>query len=341
VRAAARGALCAALAVSTGARAADTKFVLRMATVAPEGTAWARELKAFAREVENNTEGLVRVKWYLGAVAGDDVQAGERIRRDQLDGVASGGMLCKELAPSMRVTRVPGLLQGRAESAFVLARLKPTLDEEFQRSGFINLFEVGLGPEIILSVSPVRSLSDLKRGRYWVWDRDDVLISQLTEIGVHVVPLPLEEAARALDQKRIDGFIAIPSAALAFQWSAQVKHVSALHVGFLSGCVILSNRAYDQLPSTAQSALRAAAVRMHARAEQVAAETDEALLGHLFEKQGLSRSPVSDAFRSEFLMSARGARERLDATRVAPSLLARVVELLADYRAEHGKEDAQ
>ena len=55
----------------------------------------------------------------------------------------------------------------------------------------------------------------------------------LTEMGVHVVPLPLDKARRAYDEARIDGFLALPTAALAFQWSAQANYLSNLHVGYI------------------------------------------------------------------------------------------------------------
>src|SRR5581483_10382962 len=106
--------------------------VLRMATVAPAGTGWARELNAFAREIEANTAAQVKVKWYFGAIAGDDMQMGERIRRDQLDGAASGGPLCEQLAPTMRVLRVSGLLTDYREAFYTLSRLNGTLEEEMR-----------------------------------------------------------------------------------------------------------------------------------------------------------------------------------------------------------------
>src|SRR3954467_6995726 len=95
------GGLTLGLSSSTAARADEV--TLRMGTMAPDGTAWARELNAFARDVDQRTHGQVRIKWYYGGITGDEPGMGERIRRGQLDGAASGGPLCESLAPSMRV----------------------------------------------------------------------------------------------------------------------------------------------------------------------------------------------------------------------------------------------
>ena len=64
-------------------------MTLRFASVAPEGTGWAREFKAFARDAEAFSNGQVRVKWYFGGIAGDESVVPERIKRGQLDGEAA------------------------------------------------------------------------------------------------------------------------------------------------------------------------------------------------------------------------------------------------------------
>src|SRR4051812_2756063 len=92
-------AVASIAAIGLTASPADARTLLRLATVAPDGTAWARELKAFSRDLEAQTRGELSAKWYFGGIAGDDVQVGERIQRGQLDGVASGGMLCQQLSP--------------------------------------------------------------------------------------------------------------------------------------------------------------------------------------------------------------------------------------------------
>src|SRR5262249_31582816 len=82
--------LAATLAAASTA-SADV-VVLRMATPAPEGTAWAREGHALERDIAELTHGQVRMKWYLSGIAGDEMMMLDRIKREQLDGGASGGM---------------------------------------------------------------------------------------------------------------------------------------------------------------------------------------------------------------------------------------------------------
>jgi TRAP-type C4-dicarboxylate transport system substrate-binding protein len=314
--------------------AAEAEFVLRLGTMAPAGTAYARELNAFARDVEHDTHGQVRIKWYFSGVAGDEMQMGERIRARQLDGAASAGPLCEQLAPSMRVLRVVGLLTTPREASFVAGRLWPVFEKEFHKSGVAGLSMAVIGPHILFSRLPVRSMADFRRGRFWVWDRDDVLRSELKSFGVQLVPLPLADGARAYEERRVDGFLAPASTALAFQWSAHARYVTDLRLDYIFGCVVIADYAFDPLPNDARAVLRAAGSKLGVRFSDVNAETDTALLGGLFQRQGVTSVPVDPAFATEFFELARATRDRLSDKVVPPPLLARVLAMLADLRGQ-------
>ena len=158
----------AALLLAAGVGRAEPQ-VLRIATVAPDGTAWARDLKVFAHAVENATGGAVRVKLILGGIAGDEDQLLGRLQRGQLDGAASGGLLCQQLAPSLGVLSVTGLVQERNEASFVAGKLKPIVDQEAARAGYAILATASVGPLMLFSKTPIASMSDLRARKIWAW----------------------------------------------------------------------------------------------------------------------------------------------------------------------------
>ncbi|MDB4965635.1 MAG: TRAP-type C4-dicarboxylate transport system, substrate-binding protein [Myxococcales bacterium] len=325
-------ALAVALAVAPPA-AADP-ITLRVATIAPAGTAWAREFGAFARDVEAGTHGAVHIKIYYSGIAGDDVTVLDRIRRDQLDGAMSSES-CMRLSPSLRVTRVFGLFQNRDEAAYILTRLRPTLDAEFLKEGFIHLGEAALGPEVLFTREPVRDMAELRKTALWIWELDDALRAQAPALGLHVTATSLELATRAYDEKRVDGFIAVPSAALAFQWSAQARYLEDVRLSYRNGCLFVASRAFDALPIDAQSYVRAATAKLRNRLDDLGKRQDDALLEGLFARQGLRAVPVSERFRLELFSLARDMRTRVGGTLVSQKLLAQVLNWLADYRVEH------
>jgi TRAP-type C4-dicarboxylate transport system substrate-binding protein len=309
---------------------------LRLASVAAEGTLWAREIHSFAREIEAGTQGQVRVKWYLNGVAGDDPQELLRVQRGQLDGIG-GATVCEMLAPSLLVLRVVGLFHTREEVAYVLGRLGPELEQEFVKSGFHSLANSVFGAEVLFSRTPVRSMADFRALRWWTWNAwnvEHIWSDTMPLLGVsESLAAPLEALAGLLGQHRIDGFMAVPTVALAYQWSALVPYVQELNTSMLPACMIVSTAALDALPIEYQQVIRAAGAKLRVRWNDTTATLDRALLDGLFEKQGVKNVPVSDALRSEFYTAAAAARAQLGAKLVPAPLLARVEKMLAEYRA--------
>lgn len=322
------------IALLLAATPASAQTTLRLATIAPDGTAYARVVKAFAREVEAETKGAVRVKWVLGAIAGDEIEALERVRRGQLDGGAFA-LACGRLAPSVRVMRVPGLFQRRDEARHVLARLRSTAEQEMREHGFAFLGMAPFGSDIFFTRGPVSSFEDLRRHRLWVWDQDEVAHVLLPRMGFKVVGGSVESARKLYEDGKIEGYLALPSAALAYQWSSSVSYFMELPNAYLQACLVIANRAFDALPIEHQRAIRAAGGKASANFDQVTADQDQALVGGLFARHGLKRLEPSAVLRAAFFEAARRSRQGLDEKLVPKALLDRVYGWLADFRAEH------
>jgi TRAP-type C4-dicarboxylate transport system substrate-binding protein len=239
------------------------------------------------------------------------------------------------VAPSLRVMRIVGLFQGREETRYVMQRLRPRLDAEFAKSGLESLGLANFGIDHVFLKKSIHTFAELKEQRLWVWDMDVVMIRVLTEMGMQVVPLPLYDARAAADAGKIDGFFAIPSAMLSFQWSTRVKYFLDVNLAELPGCLVIASRALDRLPAVLRDDIRGAAAKFTQRFEEVGRFTDEELLNGLFQKQGLQKIAGSESFRSSFFTAARAAREKIGASVVPRDLIEQVLALLADFRAEH------
>jgi TRAP-type transport system periplasmic protein len=328
------GCLVTAALLFTAAPApGEPRVVLRFAAVAPDGTSWARELRAFARDTELATSGRVAIKWYLGAVAGDEIQALERMNRGQLDGGA-GASYCEHIAPSLKVTRVIGLLRTPREMRYVLSRLRPTIETEFEASGHVNLGLSPFGRVLLFSRAPIRSMAELRQQRMWLWSADEIGARMFTQMGVPVVRLSPTEAGQAYEDKQHDGFVSIALGALAFQWSTRARHYSDLTVAVLPSCLTITRRAFDAISATDRDELRAAAAKLTARIDDQERSQEMPLIETLFPKQGLKLNPASTAFRNEFLETARHARAALDEQQVPHALISRVLSWLGDLRGD-------
>jgi TRAP-type C4-dicarboxylate transport system substrate-binding protein len=323
------------LAVVAAPARAEPSIKLRFATIAPEGTGWAREVKAFAREIESGSDGRVAIHVYLGGIAGDDAEMGRRMRRDQLDGALSAGMLCQEVAPSFAVFRIPGLVQNRAEESYVQTRLFPRMQKEARKNGMVLLTTGSLGTDVVLSRVPIDSIETLRRLKLWQWDLDHTSVAFARAMGLQPVPLPVTDAGRAYEEGRTDGFIAIPSAIFGFQWFSRRLYMSQFPFAPLHGCALITSTAWDRLPAELRDVVEAASVKFGLRISETTRAQDEELLGGLFEKQGVRSVPVSPMLRAQFVEAAHAARDKLGEQLVPSDLLLQVQSFLADYRSVH------
>jgi TRAP-type transport system periplasmic protein len=330
--------LIALIALPQAAHAADdgAAITLRMAAIAPEGTGWARELKALSREVEASTGGAVHMKWYLGGIAGDEAAALGRIRRGQLDG-AAGALFCGSLSPTLAVTRVAGLVQSRDEALHLLNHLRPRIDEDFKRAGMVSLVIGNFGNDIIFLRDRVDSFADLRKRPMWIWSAETVLRRQMDLMGLHMVPAPIDQLSPLYDGGKIDGMFVIPTAALAFQWTTRARYFIDLRSSMLAGCITVSQKSYDQLSFEQQQVLKAATAKFALRFEDLGKREDAILLGGTLERQGVHKLQTSEALRSAFIEAAAAARGQLEDKVIPSSLVKESLDLLATYRAAHRK----
>lgn len=329
--------IIAALLAARDVRAEDKPTVLRIATVAPEGSGWAREIATFVRGVDTRTKGAVKVKIYYGAKAGNELEVKQRIEKGQLDGTLSGGMFCGEVMPSMKVLRVPGVFQDRGEANYVASQIAPRLVKEAAANGYAMLGTAPLGASTIFSRVPVKTIDELRKLKTWRWDLDEVAITLNKVMGFTIMPMGLEAASPAFEQGKIDAMYAIPAAALAFQWYAQTTYIIDLPGDYLIGCLVLRSKALDKLVEKHREAFRSEGAALAIRINDLTRRQDAELVGSkgVFGRQGNKLVPVSPKLRAEVFEAARQARDKLDERLVPKELIKEVLTMLADYRGEH------
>jgi TRAP-type C4-dicarboxylate transport system substrate-binding protein len=308
---------------------------LRMATVAPEGTGWARVLRSFGREVEQTTSGRVRIKWYLNAVAGDEAEMASRVGRGQLDGMGSGGMFCQAIAPSMRVLRVPGLFQSREEASHVVYSLEATLENEARERGWVFLGGAPVGVEVLMTKREVHTMAEIKALRLWRWKADQSAVELSRAMGLQIVAADVSETGKLLDDGKADGAWAVATAAIAWEWTLRAPIVTNLPSSYLFGCVVLSEHALANVSADDRKLILSAAAHLQAAIEDVTKRAEKALYSGALQHQGVRVIEPSDALRAEFFALANAARDKKGPELLTDPLLKRTRQLLSDYRAEH------
>ena len=238
--------LAAALLLSALA-APVTAQTLKIATLAPDGSAWMRELRAAAADVKAKTEGRVEVKFYPGGVMGNDAVVLRKIRLGQLQGGAFTGSELTLVYKDAQVYSLPFLFRDYAQVDAVRAKVDPVLVEGFAKSGFQIVGISGVGFAYLMGTKPLKTRDDLKAAKVWVPQNDRIAEVTFRAGGIEPIPLPLGDVFTALQTGLVDTVGNTTAGAIAQQWHTKVKNLFDLPLSYVVGYVAVEQKAFDKL----------------------------------------------------------------------------------------------
>jgi len=225
---------------------------LKIATIAPDGTTWMKEMRAGAQEIEEKTAGRVKLKFYPGGVMGNYKRVMKKIRLGQLHGGAMTGGELSSIYPDMQIYTLPMVFSSYAEIDYVRPQIDPVLKKGLEEKGFVCLGISEGGFAYMMSSDPIRSIADLKAHKVWV-PEDDVLSDALfNKMGINPIPLPLADVYTGLQTGLIDTVGATPMGALAFQWHTRLGAVTEVPLGYLIGVLIVDEKRFKRLSAADQ-----------------------------------------------------------------------------------------
>jgi TRAP-type transport system periplasmic protein len=308
--------------------AAHAQTVLKVATLAPEGSSWMKLFHEFAATLTRRTDGRVKFKIYPGGMQGDELDYLRKIRIGQLQGAAVTGIGLQAITPEARVF---DLARTNEEVDAFRAVLQDEIEKKFAEKGYIIGGWGDVGPIHIFSNRPIRVQDDLLPNKFWIWSEDPISKQISQAIGIGGVPLGVPEVLPSLQTGMIDAFLSTPLATLALQWSTKVKYMSTPALGTATGATILAKKAWDAISPADRKILKEeSAVMQEKLLAQVRADNVTAV--ESFKRQGITIVELSPALRQKFeAVEEQVARQ--NASRVSPAFAAKIEKLVNDYRA--------
>ncbi len=302
---------------------------LKIATLAPDGSAWMRELRAAAAEIKAGTAGRVEVKFYPGGVMGSDAVVLRKMRLGQLQG---GVLTASELSvvyPDAPVYSLPFLFSDWEQVGRVRAAVDPLLAKGFEQHGIRMLGITGVGFAYFMGAKPMASQADWKHARLWVPQNDEIADRVFDIAGIDPVPLPIGDVFTGLQTGMIDTVANTPAGTVALQWHGKVRHMVDLPLTFVVGYLALDDKAWRKLAPADQAvvskAFAAAAARMDANARR-----DDAAALEAMKRQGLQVATLDPAEAARWRDYGIRVAADMEADKVlSPEIMAAVRKALA------------
>ncbi|MDH3304992.1 MAG: TRAP transporter substrate-binding protein DctP [Gammaproteobacteria bacterium] len=242
---------------------------LKIATATPDGTQWMDDMRAGAKEIKERTEGRVEIKYYGGGVKGDDKKVLGQIRIRQLQGGAFTPSALASQYPDLNLYGMPLIFDSEEEAAYVRSRLDARLQKGLEDAGFVNFGFATSGFAIIMSNTPVRSLSDMKGKRVWVPEGDAISYASMQALSLSPVTLPLTDVLTGLQTGLIDIVAIPPYVALILQWHTKVKYVTQVPLVYTFGFMAVDKKAFEKISPEDQAIVHEVMGRIYANFNEV------------------------------------------------------------------------
>ena len=142
---------------------AQAKVELKIATVAPNGSAWMRLFKKMNAKIKKATGGEVALFFYPGQVQGDERDVVRKIRTGQLHGGSFTSVGLAMINPKVLVLQLPLMFESAKQLNKVRKALHGDFEKSFRDKGFELLGWGDIGWVYIFTNAPVNSKDALKK----------------------------------------------------------------------------------------------------------------------------------------------------------------------------------
>lgn len=330
------GVLALALATLAAGPAAAKKTTIKMATLAPKGSAFHKVLAELGEQWKTLSGGDVQLKIYPGGVAGDDAEVVRKIRLGTLHGglITAAGL--REIDPAVHVLQLPLFYADWPEYDHVREALQPTLDQIYRDKGFVVLAWGDAGWVRFLSKAPIVTPADAAAQKLFVLQGDPKQAELWKSNGFTVVPLPATEITTALQTGLVDAVPTTAQAAVLMRWHDHAKHITGATWTPLVGGLIIDGKVWEGIEPALRDKLASAAVTAGQKLQTMNRSVDQESITEM-QKRGLVVNPIPPEALAQWKAKVAAAEGRIRGD-YAPAALYDQAKAIRDaYRAQNGK----
>jgi TRAP-type C4-dicarboxylate transport system substrate-binding protein len=307
-------------------------IVLRLGTVAPEGSVWYNVLAKMKQEMEQTSKGMVTVRIFPSGRQGDESEMVRSVRQGTtLNAVALSGAGLAQVDLSVNALHIPMLIDSYPQLDYVRKQLEPRIERSIESKGFVVLNWSDVGWVQFFSKKPARTPDDIRKMRLFTSSGDPDTEQIFKELGFRPVPTGANEIQTALQTDRIEAFDAPPLLALVNQTFGLAKNMIDMKWSPLVGATLVSRKTWEQIPAPLRGQMMQIArkagedLRAQIRSGGDAAVTQ-------MKARGLNVVSLTDSEKALWRKETEAAYEKIRTKLVPPDLFDEAVRLAREYR---------
>jgi TRAP-type C4-dicarboxylate transport system substrate-binding protein len=160
---------------------------IKIATIAPNQSAWMVEMREAGKIIKERTDGRVNLKFYGGGVQGASPKVLQKIKIGQLHGGVFEPTAFMKTYGDVNLYGLPLVFESWEELRYVRDQMDADLAAGFDKLnletyGFVGSFAM------LLSNEPVRNQSDMRGKKVWLPEGDQMTFEALKALNLSPVP---------------------------------------------------------------------------------------------------------------------------------------------------------
>jgi TRAP-type C4-dicarboxylate transport system substrate-binding protein len=241
--------LIAALLCGSFWAAPAQQVVIKMGTLAPDGSPWHKALMGIGEKWRTISGGKVRLVIYPGGAYGDEPDMVNKMRIGQIQAVGLSGAGMSGIEPAVMALQIPMMFQSYEELDYVRDRIAPRLETMIEKRGFLVLNWGDVGWVHFFTSVPALRLGDMRKLKLFTWAGDNDALELWKANGFRAVPLAATDILMGLKTGLIEAVPNPPLFALLNQTFGVARNMIDVKWAPLVGATMVTRKAWDTVPA--------------------------------------------------------------------------------------------
>jgi TRAP-type C4-dicarboxylate transport system substrate-binding protein len=286
-------ALVSALAATAApaSPAPGAPLTLKLATLAPTGSAWHELLRELGQRWEEASGGQVKLKVYAGGTQGNEGEVIRKMGINQLQAAAISNVGLHDLVAEAAGLTVPLMFKDEAEMECAFERIRPALEAAILARGYVVVQWSRIGSVSFYCDAPRATPEAMRGAKVFVPQGDAAVAEALRLADLRPVMLAATDLVPALQTGMVECVNNVALYALATRTFVKAPYVIDLPWGFMVGATLVRADAWQKVPGELRPRLLAAAqevaVKVNAEVRRLNLEAVAAM-----QRQGLKLVPA-------------------------------------------------
>ena len=268
-------------------------IVIKLATLAPEGTEYYNLLLEMGQRWQEETNGEIILRIYPNGVVGRESDTIRKMRIGQIQASAMSSIGLADLTDQIQAFTIPMKFKDYDDVESVKEVMFDDISNGLSESGFKLLFLVDIGWVYWFSANEIAVPEDLRNAKIYTTAGDYVTVELFKQFGFNAIPVSETDILTSLQTGMINSMQTVPILSLSSGWFALMPNMLDLKWAVFIGAVIVDERVWSKIRPEHQKVMMEMAQEIGKKYQENGRKTDAQAI-EMMKKYGMNVKTPTD-----------------------------------------------